>query len=79
MILLRGNNIILVTHRNAHSGFDVIGVNQDWNSDMKENWHLSVIKNSAVGMTSPEPPSGSSMPIDIGVLFSVHVDSVLRF
>lgn len=40
MILLGGNNIILVTQRNAHSGFDVIGVNQDVNSDVKANGSL---------------------------------------
>lgn len=40
MILLRGNNIIFVTQRNAHSGFDVIGVNQDVNSDVKADGGL---------------------------------------
>lgn len=40
VILLRGINVISATQRNAHSGFDVIGVNQDVNSDVKANWSL---------------------------------------
>lgn len=77
VIVLRGNNIILVTQRNAHSGFDVIGVNQDQCCAGK--WELvSVIKNSAIEMTSPELPSGDSTQLT-AALFSAHVYSVLRF